>query len=68
MNIERPTSNVEREKMKKQEGNTTKLYRGAQRHHYSMFDVERSMLGVQLSSRPTAAYPQVFQVLHHNGL
>ena len=68
MNIERPTSNVEREKMKKQEGNTTELYRGAQRHHYSMFDVERSMLGVQLSSRPTAAYAQVSRAPHRTGL
>jgi len=63
--VERPTSNVEWEKMKKQTYDLEKrlleysvrikLNCGAKRHHYSMFNVGRSMLDVHLPNQARMA-------------
>ncbi|MGD1974417.1 MAG: hypothetical protein PVH37_05730 [Desulfobacterales bacterium] len=47
MNIEGPASNIELG-----DEETKELNCGAERHHYSMFNVGGSMLGVLLSKQP----------------
>jgi len=60
LNIERPTSNVEWKKMKKQklsDRNSHRIYEnklncGAERHHYSMFDPPEADSMLDLPAMP----------------
>jgi hypothetical protein len=51
--MEHPTSNFEWEKNKETEISHFKLNCGVKRHHYSMFNVGRSMFDVQLFCHAT---------------